>query len=266
MRRMTLVSASATALCLCLGAALTGCGGSDRDGYVATGAAGPGASRPADRAVPPKGGVELVPLDGAPHSPARSPGPSRRPAPTRSGSPVPARPAPGAATGSPGGTATTHAPHDVPLPATSGDTGLSGGNGDTPPARTSRPSRPSPPSRPAPPAPSGPTGPGTPAPAPAALEVGEPRREPGPDRWCEQVTLTFANTGGSPVTAGTVTLGTHIIGAFGTDWATISSSHPLPAPIEAGRTVEATFPVCVDAWRVLPGMRIETRDVSVDWA
>ncbi|MEU5053604.1 hypothetical protein [Streptomyces sp. NPDC021096] len=262
MRRMTLVSASATALCLCLGAALTGCGGSDRDGYVATGAAGPGASRPADRAVPPKGGVELVPLDGAPSSPARSPG--RSPAPTRSGSPVPARPGPGTATGSPGGTRTTPTPHGIrPLPATSGATGPSGINGGTTPTRTPRPSSPS---RPAPPRPTGPTGPGTPTPAPASLDVGEPRREPGTDRWCEQVTLTFTNSGGSPVTGGTVTLGTHVIGAFGTDWATLTSTHPLPAPIDPGRSVEQSFPVCVDAWRVLPGMRIETRDVSVDWA
>lgn len=98
------------------------------------------------------------------------------------------------------------------------------------------------------------------------LDIGTPRREPDDERrWCEKVTVTFTNTGGRPVTDGTVTFGTHIIGPLGTDWATLSSSEPLPVPIDPGRAREKTWTVCVDAWRVPPGMRVETRDVSVKW-
>ncbi|MEU1779385.1 MULTISPECIES: hypothetical protein [Streptomyces] len=60
MRRKTLV-------CLvCLVAvgtlASAGCGGGDREVRVATGAAGPGTTGAVDHPVPPKGGVELIPL------------------------------------------------------------------------------------------------------------------------------------------------------------------------------------------------------------
>lgn len=80
------------------------------------------------------------------------------------------------------------------------------------------------------------------------------------------MTLAFHNTGGSPVRSGTVTFGTHIIDALGIDWATIESSVPLPVPIKAGARREETWTVCVEAWRVPWGMRVETRDVEVEWA
>ncbi|MFI9307836.1 hypothetical protein [Streptomyces triculaminicus] len=257
MRRKTL--ARATALCaLALSASLTGCGGGERDGYVATGAAGRGAYGPGP--VPPKGGVELVPLQDATPTPppARSPASSSAPA---------------------NGTSATHSPR--PAPATSEAPATPSGSGGIPPTRPPRPSppaarppapghatppsppsRPSRPSRPTPPSPSSRP---TPAPGPAVLGVSEPRREPAEDRWCERVTLTFTNTGGSPVTGGTVTLGTHIVDLFGIDWWTVSSAHALPAPIRPGESVEGTWTVCADAWRVPPGLRVETRDVAVDW-
>ncbi|MEW2161529.1 hypothetical protein AB0912_00790 [Streptomyces sp. NPDC007084] len=75
----------------------------------------------------------------------------------------------------------------------------------------------------------------------------------------------FHNTGGTAVRSGTVTFGTHIIGALGIDWATVKSTETLPAPIAAGARKDTTWTVCVDAWRVPLGMRIETRDVSVRW-
>ena len=65
--------------------------------------------------------------------------------------------------------------------------------------------------------------------------------------------------------SGTVTFGTHIIGALGIDWATVESAEKLPAPIAPGAREEKTWTVCVDAWRVPLGMHVETRDVSVRW-
>jgi hypothetical protein len=97
------------------------------------------------------------------------------------------------------------------------------------------------------------------------LSVGTPSREATDQRWCEKVTVSFRNTGGTAVRSGTVTFGTHIIGALGIDWATIESTEDLPAPITAGTKKDKTWTVCVDAWRVPLGMHIETRDVSVRW-
>ncbi len=79
------------------------------------------------------------------------------------------------------------------------------------------------------------------------------------------MTLAFHNSGGTAVRSGTVTLGTHIIGSLGIDWATIQSTERLPTPIAANTHKNATWTVCVDAWRVPLGMHIETRDVSVEW-
>ncbi|MGW1200901.1 hypothetical protein ACWD4B_34405 [Streptomyces sp. NPDC002536] len=75
--------------------------------------------------------------------------------------------------------------------------------------------------------------------------------------------MDFTNTGGTPATEGTVTLGTHVIDALGNDWATVTATRPLPVPIAPRRTAEQTWTVCVDAWRVLAGMHIETRDITV---
>ncbi|MFI1969824.1 hypothetical protein BLA24_17305 [Streptomyces cinnamoneus] len=260
MRRKTLVSASATALCSlglgALAAFATGCGGSHREGYVATGAAGPGAPRPAGETVRPTGAVEYVPLEG----------PGGTPSATPRTTPAPRTTAP-----TPGTTATTGSP---PSAATSGRTDHTGGSAPSSgaPRRAAKPARPAPTpgaGRGAPTAPGGPgpAVPGTPAPSagPAELYVSEPRREPDGRRWCERVSLTFANTGGRPVTEATVTLGTHVLGMLGTDWATVTTTRPLPAPLPPRQAVEYDWTVCVDAWRVPLGMRVETRDVSVEW-
>jgi hypothetical protein len=84
-------------------------------------------------------------------------------------------------------------------------------------------------------------------------------------RWCEDVRLVFTNSGGTAVRSGTVTFGTHVIGALGIDWATVTSEVALPAPIGAGARETKTWTVCVDAWRVPLGMHVETRDVTVRW-
>ena len=147
------------------------------------------------------------------------------------------------------GTTTTPAPASTtPTPAASPPTGAKSGRSTThspPPTPTAAPT----------------TAPGT----PAALTWGDPVRKATDRRWCEDVSLTFRNSGGTAVRSGTVTFGTHIIGALGIDWATIDSAERLPVPIAANSGKDHTWTVCVDAWRVPLGMRIETRDVSVTW-
>ncbi len=95
--------------------------------------------------------------------------------------------------------------------------------------------------------------------------LSEPVRSATDRRWCERVTVEFRNTGGSPARSGTVTFGTHIIGALGVDWGTVESAQPLPTPIPAGAARTETYTVCVASWRVPLGMRVETRDVGAAW-
>ncbi|NUK24179.1 hypothetical protein HRW14_09975 [Streptomyces lunaelactis] len=241
-----------TAVALCLGGALTACGSGDGDGYAAVGAAGSGPEEAPTAAVPPKGKVELVPLDpaaggdpasGSEELPPGTPGGSTT---TPGGQELPAVPGGAGTDGdtggstSPGGTGSSG--------GTSGG-GTSGGGGATPAPGTTPP-------KPRP----------TPTPAgPAVLRLGEPLRAALDKRWCEQVTVEFRNTGGSAVASGTVTFATHIIGALGIDWATIESTQPLPAPIAAGAVRKQPYTVCVDAWRVPLGMHIETQDVTAIW-
>lgn len=97
------------------------------------------------------------------------------------------------------------------------------------------------------------------------LAVGDPVRKKLDKRWCEEVTVEFRNSGGTAVASGTATFETHVIGALGIDWATIETSQPLPVPIAAGAKRSQTYTVCVDAWRVPLGMRIETQDVTAVW-
>ncbi|MFJ9543137.1 hypothetical protein ACIRPX_38685 [Streptomyces sp. NPDC101225] len=238
-RRGALIGASAAVVCL--GAALAACGGGGPgEGYVATGAAG-GAPRPSGTAAAPTGGVTLVPLDG---SPRRSGSPAAAGSPSGLPDDPPAGAAPAAATA----TASTSAAGATP----GGDAGGSRGGAKS---ASGSPASPSPAATP---------GAETPA-GPADLAWSDPTRTATDRRWCEDVTLTFTNSGGTAVRSGTVTFGTHIIGALGIDWATRTSDVPLPAPIGAGADRKKTWTVCVDAWRVPLGMHIETRDVTVRW-
>ncbi|SDP76158.1 hypothetical protein SAMN04487981_13827 [Streptomyces sp. cf386] len=237
-RRCALIGASAAVVCL--GGALAACGGGGSgEGYVATGAAG-GPPRVSGTAVLPTGEVTLVPLDGPEAGEdggtGRTPGNSGN-SPEREGSQDPP---------SPEGTGRSpQLPGITPEPAgTPADSATAPGSSPTP--STAAP----------------PSTPSTPLP-PAKLTVSDPVREPTDKRWCEKVTLGFHNSGGTAVRSGTVTFGTHIIGALGIDWATIESTEKLPAPIGAGARKEKAWTVCVDAWRVPLGMHIETRDVDV---
>ncbi|WP_447038682.1 hypothetical protein [Streptomyces sp. DSM 118878] len=233
MRRGVRDVLGASAAVLCLGALFASCGGGSGDGYVATGAAGASPERAPGKAVAPTGDVRLIPLDGDRDT--------RRPA----GSAGPAKNGRGAPTGPPSG----------PKAAADGDSeGKSPGGTNAPPPEAS-------------PSPGGGTADPPPkrSPGPAELRVGEPLREPTAKRWCEKVTLTFHNTGGSPVCSGKITFGTHIIGALGVDWATANSTRPLPAPIAAGERVKKKWLICTAKWRVPLGMHTETQDIHTTW-
>ncbi|MFE2885092.1 hypothetical protein [Streptomyces sp. NPDC059272] len=209
-------------------ATLTACGNTG-DGYVAV-----GPPRPSATAARPTGSVTLVPLDGTPKSPTAS-GTSSRPGTTPAPTSTPDSSAPPAPPG----------PSSPPAAKPGGSKATSRSSAPTP-APTTAPRTPAPPT-------------------PAALTWAAPTRKAADRRWCEDVTLAFHNSGGTPVRSGTVTLGTHIIGSLGIDWATIKSTEQLPTPIAANTRENGTWTVCVDAWRVPLGMHIETRDVSVTW-
>ncbi|WP_347239652.1 hypothetical protein [Streptomyces sp. L2] len=197
----------------------------------------------------------MVPLDGD----AKSSRPS--------GTSVPgAEEAPGTAPGTSG----TGRPPGTPDPTTddSDDSGKGGSPSSTHGTGTGTSTGTGSPTSPASPKPPSPTPTPTPTrpPAPAALTWGTQTRQPTDKRWCEKVTVPFRNSGGTAVRSGTVTFGTHVIGALGIDWSTVESTVDLPAPIGPGAHRSATWTVCVDAWRVPLGMHIETRDVSVRWS
>ncbi|MEU5956083.1 hypothetical protein [Streptomyces sp. NPDC047525] len=239
----------ASTAALCLGGLLAACGSGDGDGYVATGPAAAGPERAAGKGVAPTGDVELVPLDGeAPPGEGGGDG-SQAPKPSASGDSADNSAGGKAGSGSP---ATPNGDDSSAEGAKPGRT--EGSSAGSPEGGTS--DAPATPSEPA--TSTGPSG-------PAKLSVGEPQRKAAADRWCEKVTVSFKNTGGSPVRSGTVTFGTHVIGALGVDWATLESAVKLPAPIDAGKTAKKTWTVCVEAWRVPLGMHVETRDVSVKW-
>ncbi|AJT65583.1 hypothetical protein T261_3922 [Streptomyces lydicus] len=244
--RRTMTVASASAAMVCLGVLLTGCGSAAHEGYVAVGAAGPADGRAPAKAVPPEDGVELTPMDGGGAGRhGAGTGPSGRPSP---------------------GSAPRPRPDDTAPEAPKGKAGdVSGTTPNSPPAPGhSSPSLPSPPSgspAPQPPSPTIPAGPG----APAGLLIGRPGLADTDVRWCEKVTLDFLNTGKHAVTDGTVTFGTHVIGALGVDWSTVDSTHKLPLPLAPGEKRTGTWRVCVDGWRVPLGMHIDTRDVTFHW-
>ncbi len=268
-RRMSLTASAAV---VCLGTLLAACGsGTSDDGYVAVGAAGDGPSTRVEP-VEPTEDVEFVPLDedgnekpssksskkngssdddgdgggsggnGASGSAGSGSGSGGSEGESSGGSG-----GSGSASGSSGGSGSSGSSGST---GSSGDTGGSGGSGSGDSGGTSGGSD---------------SGSGTPA-GPAVLKiVGEPVRKATDKRWCEKVTVTFQNTGGTAVRSGEVAFGTHIIGGLGIDWATIKSTQALSAPIAAGAKKEQTWTVCVEDWRVPLGMHIETQDVSVKW-
>ncbi|MFD9617804.1 hypothetical protein ACFWB2_11055 [Streptomyces virginiae] len=254
------------ALCCTAAAGLTGCGGPARDGYVAVGAAAPGPERGAGENVAPRGQVEFQQLGGQDAAGGSAPSDTSSATSTGpAGSATPGGSAPGGATTTdPGGSA--------------GTPGTSPGPGRTPPS----PGTPGTPS--APTTPSSPGGPGTPTrppgtpgttpqpppppppSTPARLTLSTPVRSAAADRWCERVTVTFTNTGTTAARAGTVSFATHIIGALGIDWATITTNQPLPAPLAGGASTTRTYTVCVESWRVPLGMHVDTRTVTATWS
>ncbi|MET9606521.1 hypothetical protein ABZZ17_15810 [Streptomyces sp. NPDC006512] len=269
-------AALALTLC-CTAAALTGCGGPARDGYVAVGAAAPGPERGAGENVAPRAGVEFQPL-AAPGAgtPAESSASASVPAtgtPSDTAPTTPGTPGsqPPGGSGQGGGTATAPG-GSAPAPGTPPEAGRPVPPGGPPPAQPGTTPAPGGPGTP-PGAPDPKPGPGTGTPAPpppppatpAKLSLSAPVRAAASERRCERVTVTFTNTGGTAARSGTVSFATHIIGALGVDWATITTSQPLPGPIAAGASKTQTYTVCVEAWRVPLGMRVETQKVTASW-
>ncbi|MET9771189.1 hypothetical protein [Streptomyces sp. NPDC006415] len=279
-RRGTAIAASAAALCLGAGL-LSGCGSGPGDGYTAVGAADGRSKNPSEGDRAPSGEVTLTPLDESGDG-GRGRGGDGGASPSGGGdsSPSSGADASGAAgPGGPGGGRTetasgqagsasdgagtkTSTPTTPSGPSTPGS-GSGSGSGSSSGGGSGTPSQPDSPG-PGPDAPGASKPPAPPA-TPAALTLSAPQRAAADKRWCENVTVKFRNTGGTPARSGTVTFATHIIGALGVDWATITSKQPLPAPIGAGSSRSQTYTVCVESWRVPLGMRIETQDVSAVW-
>jgi hypothetical protein len=273
-RRDAVIAASAAVLCL--GGVLAACGAGvgDGDGYAAVGAAGTGPEKAPRGAVAPSGRVTLIPLDGEGGGSADKepkPGTSAASGDTGgtgngaggdtggTGSGAGDRTSGGAQSSS--GSGGTSAGTTGGTAGSAGGTGSAGstggsGTGGTASGGAGDGSA----------TPSTPSAPGSTAPAgPAVLTLGAPERAAADHRWCEKVTVEFRNTGGSPARSGTITFATHIIGGLGIDWATVETTAPLPAPIDAGAVREKTYTVCVDAWRVPLGMHVETRDITAVW-
>ncbi|MFE6701940.1 hypothetical protein [Streptomyces sp. NPDC057718] len=277
-RRGTIIAASAAALCLGAGL-LSGCGSGPGDGYTAVGAASGSSKNPSEGDRAPSGEVTLIPLDesgGGRGSAGGGDGGSGRggggTSPAGGGSsPSSGAAGPGgsggARTGTAGGQAGGGAPDGAGTKPTtpSGPSTPGSGSGSSPGGGSSTPSRPNDPGPGTGPDAPGASKPPAPPATPAALTLSAPQRAAADKRWCEKVTVKFRNTGGTPARSGTVTFATHIIGALGVDWATITSSQPLPAPIGAGSSRSQTYTVCVESWRVPLGMRVDTQDVSAVW-
>ncbi|EPY92558.1 hypothetical protein [Streptomyces noursei] len=264
MRRTTPVAyvATASAAVFCLGGVLTGCGSAAGSGYAAVGAAGPADPSAPTRPAPPRDGVELTPLDGGgatgPSTPPGSPGssgPSRPTAPGTTGTTPP---------GTPGASDGSGTPPSAPPGSTTGQGSNPPGTKNPAPPGGSPAPGPGGSTTPEPPAPPSPTIPAGPN-APSGLVVGKPVLADTDVRWCQRVTIDFLNTGQHPVTAGTVTFGSHVIGALGIDWATLDSTRDLPLPLSPGKPETGTWRVCVDAWRVPLGMHLNTKDVTFKW-
>ncbi|MHC5259281.1 hypothetical protein ACYSUO_15450 [Streptomyces sp. UC4497] len=247
-------AASVAVVCVSAGAVVALDGGDGRDGYVAVGAAGAAPTSPGDR-VAPTGKVELVPLDSPAAKTPGAPDPSEKGAAGRAGGDRAG--ADGAGGDNTGGAKAGGQETEADAP----DAGGAPPAGETPgesgaPSAADKPSGNTAPDSDAAPSSSG----------PAVLKVaGDPELKKADKRWCQDVTLTLHNSGGSAVRSGTATFETHVIGALGIDWATVDVKKKLPVPIGAGEKKRKTWTVCVDEWRVPLGMRLETKDVDVDW-
>ncbi|MCQ4043042.1 hypothetical protein ACFOSC_13585 [Streptantibioticus rubrisoli] len=236
-----LLAASAVALGLATLALLLtwGTAGTGSASRLAVGAAG--ASADPAHPVPPDGKVTLVPLNGTPVPP---PGTAPTGRTTPSANDGTAHPAVGAPTGG------------APTGNTSGGNTPSG-------ARSGSGQAPEPSVPPAPGTPSAPGSPSAPGHRPAHLQISGVRQAATGQRWCQDVTVDFTNSGDLPVTSGTVTFATHVIGLLGVDWATVDTTEKVPVPIAGGQRVSGTWQICLDSWRVPLGMHIETRSVTL---
>ncbi|WP_374774738.1 hypothetical protein OG756_19155 [Streptomyces sp. NBC_01310] len=265
MRKGSRAATTLLALCCTAAAGLTGCGGPARDGYVAVGAAAPGPERGAGENVAPQGRVEFQQLGGPSAAGGSSVSSSTSASAPGSGSPGGSTPGGAASIGSGGSASTPGAPAGPGRTTTAPGTPNTPGSQGTP-TGPGAPTSPTSPAGPTKPGTTPPTPPAPPPATPARLTLSTPTRAPAADRWCERVTVTFTNTGTTAARSGTVSFATHIIGALGVDWATITTTQPLPAPLAGGASQTQTYTVCVEAWRVPLGMHVDTRKVTATWS
>ncbi|MGP4091952.1 DUF6114 domain-containing protein [Streptomyces sp. KR55] len=117
------------------------------------------------------------------------------------------------------------------------------------------PGEPGKPGEPSPPAPH-PTPPET----AAGLEVRDPKRNPGDHVWCEDISLTLANTGEQPVTEGEIVFRTKVRDLFGLDLGTVTSKPVSFGTVKGGDEVTKHSQVCTRptyAWTLLTGGHME---------
>ncbi|MEY9843103.1 hypothetical protein [Streptacidiphilus sp. MAP5-3] len=231
---------------------LTACA-ADRGGSIAV-----GGGAPAPVASTPSGkGVLFVPLDPS-TSPGGTTGNGAGTTQSGDGTGGTSNSSSGGTTGGAGTTGATGAPGtsgspDGAVPTTVPPAGGGSGNGrsggSTPPPGGT-PSAPPPSSTPQ---------------TPASLAVTKLTTAATADRWCQQVTLQLVNSGGrtAPVSGTTVTFATHVIGLLGIDWWTYQTSQALSAPVPGHATVNETWTVCLDSWRVPAGMHLDTEAATL---
>lgn len=98
---------------------------------------------------------------------------------------------------------------------------------------------------------------------PGPLTVSAPSDAADGHNWCEDVTVTFGNSGSAPVTSGRATFRTAVVGPLGFVWGVYPTTVDAPLPLAAGARVTTTYDLCLSPWQVPPGLRMKTTGVTL---
>jgi hypothetical protein len=99
--------------------------------------------------------------------------------------------------------------------------------------------------------------------SPDPLTAGPPQDTPGGQPWCEDVTVTYTNSGTRQVTSGQATLVSQVTDAFGYVWGSYRTPVALPLPIAPGTAATSSYDLCLAPWQVPPGTHLETTAVEL---